>query len=165
MLTRTLSLSDRVCDAALAIAMALAAALMGVMLIEVVARYGLGRPTAWSYDVTGMLNGCMFLFAAAPALQRGAHVTVDVLSRHLPLRLGHALMALFLLLLLLPILSWVEVSVIARAWRAFLTGEVDEVSPWRHVLWPYYAGIALALLTFLLQIVTESVRHARAAIA
>lgn len=165
MLTRALRLADRVSDAALAAAMALAVALIGVMLVEVFARYVLGRPTVWSYDVTGMLNGCMFLFAAAPALRRGAHVAVDVLSRRLPARVAQGAMALVLALLLMPVMLWVEASVVTRAWRALLSGEVAEVSPWRHVLWPYYAGIALALLTFLLQVAAEAARSARAALS
>jgi len=165
MLNRALRLADRVSDAALAAAMALAAGLIGVMLVEVFARYGLGRPTVWSYDVTGMLNGCMFLFAAAPALRRGAHVTVDVMSSRLPPRLVCGVLALVLALLLLPVMLWVEASVVMRAWRAFLTAEVGEVSPWRHVVWPYYGGIALALLTFLVQIAAEATRNAREALA
>ncbi|MBL8705160.1 MAG: TRAP transporter small permease [Rhodospirillales bacterium] len=156
---------DRLSDGALAASMALALAMLAVMLAEVVARYGLGSPMIWSHEMTGMLNGCMFLAAAAPALRVGAHVSVDALADRLPLRLRHAVLALALGLLFLPVVAVIEWTVILRAWRAFLSQEVDEVSPWRHVLWPYYAGIAAALLPFLLQVAAEALRHGASALS
>src|SRR5262249_32765012 len=123
---------DRLSNAALRAAMALALAMFGVMLLEVVARYGLGRPLIWSPEVTGMLNGCMFLAGTAFALRVGAHVTVDALADKLPRRFSHAVLAIAFALLFLPVVLLIEWSVIGRAWRAFQTMEVDEVSPWRH---------------------------------
>lgn len=155
---------DRLSGAALGVAMALAMAMFGVMLAEVVARYGLGHPLIWSPEVTGMLNGSMFLAGAAYALRAGAHVTVDALAGKLPGRFNHAVLALVFAFLFLPVVALIEWSVIGRAWRAFQTLEVDEVSPWRHPLWPYYAGIALALLPFLLQVAAEALRHAARAL-
>jgi TRAP-type C4-dicarboxylate transport system permease small subunit len=160
LLTRLLRLIDRLSGAAMAASALLGAALFAVMLLEVFMRYGLGRPLIWSQEVTGMLNACMFLSAAAPALRAGAHVTVDVLAAKLPVRLRAAILAAALAFLFLPAIALIEWTVIGRAWRAFLSGEVDEVSPWRHVLWPYYAAIALALLPFVLQVAAEAARHA-----
>jgi TRAP-type C4-dicarboxylate transport system permease small subunit len=162
--TRLLNLTDRISAAAMTAAMALGAALFSVMLLEVFMRYALGRPLIWSQEVTGMLNACMFLAAAAPALKAGAHVTVDALAERLPARLHAAILAIALGLLFLPAIALIEATVIQRAWRAFLTQEVDEVSPWRHVLWPYYAAIALAILPFVLQVAAEAARHAAAAL-
>jgi len=165
MILRSLRLIDRVSDAAMTASMALALATLAAMLGEVVARYGFGRPLAWSYEMTGMLNGCMFLAAAAPALRAGTHVTIGVVADRLPARLRHAILAAALGLLFLPVLALIEWTVVARAWRALLSGEVDEVSAWRHVLWPYYAGVALALAPFLLQVAAEALRHAAVALA
>lgn len=159
-----LRLIDRVSDAALGASMALALAMFAVMLGEVLARYVFGHPMIWSHEATGMLNGCMFLAAAAPALRAGSHVTVDALADKMPVRFNHAVLAIALGLLFLPVIALIEWTVIVRAWRAFATQEVDEVSPWRHVLWPYYAGLALALLPFVLQVAAEALRHAVAAL-
>lgn len=164
MLSRYLSFIDRVSDAALAASMLLALAMFAVMLGEVMARYVFGQPLIWSHEATGMLNGCMFLAAAAPGLRAGSHVTVDALADKLPARLRHAILAIALGLLFLPVIALIEWTAIGRAWRAFLTQEVDEVSPWRHVLWPYYAGLALALLPFVLQVAAEALRHAATAL-
>ncbi|MCC6471506.1 MAG: TRAP transporter small permease subunit [Alphaproteobacteria bacterium] len=160
MLARTLRFTDRLSALAMGAAVALGAAMFAVMLLEVFMRYALGRPLIWSQEVTGMLNACMFLAAAAPALRAGAHVTVDALAEKFPPRLRAAILAIALALLFLPAIALIEWTVIGRAWRAFLAGEVDEVSPWRHVLWPYYAAIALALLPFVLQVAAEAARHA-----
>jgi len=165
MLARALRSIDRVSDAAMSASMLLALAMLAVMLGEVLARYVFGHPMIWSHEATGMLNGCMFLAAAAPGLRAGSHVTVDALADKLPQRLRHAILAIALGLLFLPVIALIEWTVIARAWRAFATQEVDEVSPWRHVLWPYYAGLALALLPFVLQVAAEALRHGVAALA
>jgi TRAP-type mannitol/chloroaromatic compound transport system permease small subunit len=141
---RLLRQIDRLSALAMGAAVVLGAALIAVMLLEVVMRYGLGRPLIWSQEVTGILNACMFLSAAAPALRAGQHVTVGILADRLAPRLRHAILAVALGLM-------------------FLSGEVDEVSPWRHVLWPFYAAIALALLPFVLQVAAEALRHAGAA--
>lgn len=162
--SRLLHAIDRLSALAMWAAVALGAALFAVMLLEVFMRYGLGRPLIWSQEVTGMLNACMFLAAAAPALRAGAHVTVDALAEKFPDRLRAAILAVGLGLLFLPAIMLIEWTVIGRAWRAFLTGEVDEVSPWRHVLWPYYAAIALAILPLVLQVAAEAVRHAARAL-
>lgn len=159
-----LRLIDRLSDAALAASMALALAMFALMLGEVLARYVFGQPLIWSHEATGMLNGCMFLAAAAPALRAGSHVTVDALADRLPARLRHAILAIALGLLFLPVVALIEWTAVLRAWRAFQTQEVDEVSPWRHVLWPYYAGLALALAPFVLQVAAEALRHGVAAL-
>jgi len=159
-MTALLHRIDRLSALAMWAAVALGAALFAVMLLEVFMRYVLGRPLIWSQEVTGMLNACMFLAAATPALRAGAHVTVDALAEKFPARLRAAILAAGLGLLFLPAIALIEWTAIGRAWRAFLSGEVDEVSPWRHVLWPYYAAIALTLLPFVLQVAAEAARNA-----
>jgi TRAP-type mannitol/chloroaromatic compound transport system permease small subunit len=46
-------------------------ALIGVMMVEVFARYVLGKPTLWAFDVAYMLNGAAFLLACGLALRVG----------------------------------------------------------------------------------------------
>ncbi|MEK7876469.1 MAG: TRAP transporter small permease subunit, partial [Pseudomonadota bacterium] len=40
---------------------------------EVIARYAFESPTIWSFDVTYMLYGTIFMLGAAYALHKGAH--------------------------------------------------------------------------------------------
>ena len=41
-----------------------------------------------------------------------------------------------------------------------MTGEVERVSPWSPVIWPYYSALAVGLAALLLQVVAEMIRHA-----
>jgi TRAP-type mannitol/chloroaromatic compound transport system permease small subunit len=45
--------------------------------IEVFSRYLLDAPTIWSFDVTYMLYGTIFMLGAAYALHKGAHIRTD----------------------------------------------------------------------------------------
>src|SRR5881397_960109 len=44
---------------------------------EVISRYLFGAPTIWSFDVTYMLYGTIFMLGAAYALHKGAHIRTD----------------------------------------------------------------------------------------
>ena len=44
---------------------------------EVIARYFFNAPTMWSFDVTYMLYGTIFMLGAAYALHKGAHIRTD----------------------------------------------------------------------------------------
>src|ERR1043166_3160788 len=44
---------------------------------EVIARYLFDAPTIWSFDVTYMLYGTLFMLGAAYALHKGAHIRTD----------------------------------------------------------------------------------------
>ena len=51
--------------------------LVGAVAYEVIARYVFHAPTVWSYDVTYMLYGALFMLGAAYALHKGAHIRTD----------------------------------------------------------------------------------------
>lgn len=139
------------------LAAVLSCLVLAMMLAEVFARYVLGRPIRGSDEIVAMLNGCMFLFAVALALRRNAHVGVDILSKHLPPALRDAIIALFYLLLFIPVIGWIEWAALSRVVAAWRSSEVPEVSALRYPMWPYYAALALALATFLLQLVADLV--------
>jgi TRAP-type mannitol/chloroaromatic compound transport system permease small subunit len=44
---------------------------------EVVARYAFNAPTIWSFDLTYMLYGTIFMLGCAYALHKGAHIRTD----------------------------------------------------------------------------------------
>lgn len=140
--------------------MALVLVLIGVMIVEVVARRFLDAPTIWANDVTYMTNGTIFLLAAAWTLRRDAQVRIDFLSARLPARLQHALNLAFYLAIFLPALwltcneSW------TKAWRAYLRGTRENMSTWEPLVWPFLAGITAGVVGLTLQVALESVRHA-----
>lgn len=155
----------RLADAGLAIACAACALTLGLMLLEVLLRYVFASPTVWSPELVGMANGAIFVFAAGPALRAGAHVSVDALSRFLPERAREGVLALFFLAMLLPALVFAIDAGAERALGAFTRGEVNDVSPWRHAVWPHYALLTLGLAGLALQVVCEGFARAKRAFA
>jgi TRAP-type C4-dicarboxylate transport system permease small subunit len=127
-----------------------------VMLFEVVARYGFGRPTLWSGEVVGLLNLALFLCAAGPALLADRHARVDFFARRVP-RLSRAVQRLALLVLAV-VLAGLAVQAVAQGWAAFHAGMVDDVSPWRRPIWPTYALAALGLGGFTLGVLIAARR-------
>src|SRR5918912_2004299 len=52
--------------------------LVAAVSYEVIARYAFNAPTLWSFDVTYMLYGTIFMLGAAYALHKGAHHRTDL---------------------------------------------------------------------------------------
>jgi TRAP-type C4-dicarboxylate transport system permease small subunit len=151
----------RLSDAGLVLACAACALTLALMLLEVVLRYVFAAPTVWSPELVGMANGAVFVFAAGPALRAGTHVSVDALSRFLPRKTQDAILALFFLAMLLPALALLIDAGGQRAWGAYARGEVNDVSPWRHAVWPHYALLSLGLAGLAIQVLCEGVARAR----
>jgi len=142
------------------IAMGLLFAMMATTLYEIVARKFFNAPTMWALDITYMINGSVFLMAAALVLRMNEHVRVDFLSTRFPLRLQHAVNLVFLLLVFTPAIGIMAYVSIFKALKAYLTGEVETMSAWEPLIWPFFTGIALGLGGLFLQVVVETIRHA-----
>ncbi len=153
---------DRVNDLLAAIAMAFLFVMIADMLYEVISRRVFGAPTLWAYDIAYMMNGIGFLFAAGYTLRRNGHIRIDFLSTRLPRRnqdLINLFVYLFLVFPALGCLIWGSYT----GWlEAFLTGEIEPVSPWKPLIWPLYGGILVGFVSLLFQAIAEFIRHWRA---
>jgi TRAP-type mannitol/chloroaromatic compound transport system permease small subunit len=141
------------------ISMGLLVAMMAATVYETIARKFFNAPTMWALDVTYMINGSAFLMAAAFALRMNDHVRVDFLSSRLPLRFQHGLNLAFLTLIIIPAIGMMAYVSVYKAWKAFITGEVETMSAWEPLIWPFFTGIALGLASLFLQVVVECIRH------
>lgn len=157
---RLLPWLDGVARALAVLAMLQIVALVVVMLWEVVARYGFNSPTLWANDITYMTNGTLFLLGAAWTLRRSQHIRIDFLSTRLPLRMQHLINLLFYLLLFLPLVWLIGDAAIAKAWKAWKQGELEQMSAWEPHIWPFLAGIAIGVVSLGLQSLVEAARHA-----
>ncbi|MGB3275254.1 MAG: TRAP transporter small permease [Castellaniella sp.] len=138
-----------------------AAVLTVAMVYEVFARYVFDAPTAWAFDVAYMANGAVFLLGVAYVLREDAHIRIDVLRNRLPARFNHGVQGVAYLLVLAPffgMLSWIAVS---HTWRAWVRHEVETVSPWAPLMWPFYLCIATGLIALTLQLAVEGLRAFR----
>ncbi len=150
--------ADALSVAAAGLGVACLFALLGIMLFEVLARYGFGAPTIWGGDLVATLTGALFLLGGARTLREGGHVRIDVVSRQLPAAVERGLGLAFELLLLLPTLGLLAWAAGRRAVRAFARGEVDLATAWHVPVWPFYALVAATLALLALQVVAERLR-------
>jgi len=72
--------------------------LIFAMVYEVIGRHFFNRPTLWSFDVSRMLAGALFMLGAAYTLSKGIHIRADFLYRNWKVR-NQAKVDLFLYLL------------------------------------------------------------------
>ncbi len=142
------------------VAMVEVVVIIAVQLYEVVARYVFSAPTLWGNDIAYMTNGTLFLLGAAYTLRVGAHIRIDFLAARLPLRAQHAINFLFYLGLFLPLLWFVGAASANKAWRAYLKGELESMSAWEPLVWPFYVGITIGIVGLGLQVLSETLRHA-----
>ena len=134
-------------------------ALILCVLYEVIARYGFNAPTIWAFDITFMVHGALFMMTGAYALQINAHVRIDVLSTRLPRSMQHAANIISYVFLVLPGVWIFADAAVRRAYSSYVTGEVELVSAWGPLVWPFFIALALGLVVLWLQSFIETVRH------
>jgi TRAP-type mannitol/chloroaromatic compound transport system permease small subunit len=130
---------------------------------EVIARYFFNAPTMWSFDVTYMLYGTIFMLGAAFALYKGAHIRTDFFFERWSVRTKGTIDSVAYVVFFFPsIITFLVVSW-AEGWYAFQIGETSEQTPWRPILWPYKMVVPLACLLLLVQGVSETIKSLWAA--
>ena len=130
---------------------------------EVIARYAFESPTIWSFDVTYMLYGTIFMLGAAYALHKGAHIRTDFFFEKWSVRTRGMIDSIAYILFFFPSLAvffWVSG---AEGWYAFQIGETSEQTPWRPLLWPFKAVVPLTCLLLIVQGVSETIKSVYAA--
>jgi TRAP-type mannitol/chloroaromatic compound transport system permease small subunit len=135
---------------------------MFVTVYDVLARRLFNAPVAWAFDVSVQLFALHFMLAAAYAMLRNEHVSIDIFKNRLSLR-GRAIMDMitmvvlfFPFIIVLIIYGW---DFAARSW------DVRETS-WGIVALPLYyikTVIPLTGVLLLLQGFAVFVRHFRVA--
>ena len=60
------------------------AAIVAIMVYEVVARYGFNAPTVWAHEVSVLLAAIGFVFGGAYCMAEGTHMRVTVLVENRP---------------------------------------------------------------------------------
>ncbi|UEX79107.1 TRAP transporter small permease subunit [Spiribacter halobius] len=135
--------------------------LIAIMVIEVISRYALRFPTPWTYDLTYMLTGTLFMLGAAYTLRRDGHIRTDFLYKSFPVRWQGLIDSIAYLFFFFPgigIFMWFGWETFFDALRM---GE-RSISPWNPPLYPYRAVIPLAGLFLLIQGVSEVLKSLHA---
>ena len=137
--------------------------LVVVVAYEVIARYVFGAPTVWSFDLTYMLYGTIFMLGSAYALHKGAHIRTDFFFERWSARTRGMIDSIAYLGFFFPSLIVFLVVTWGQGWYAFSINEVSEQTPWRPILWPYKMVIPLTCLLLLIQGISETIKSLYAA--
>ncbi|QOL81979.1 TRAP transporter small permease subunit [Pseudooceanicola spongiae] len=157
-MTRLFSIVDGFSLVLSRIADGVAIVLVTAMIFEVAARYLFSAPTIWAFDISYMCTGTLFILGAAYALREDAHVRIDFLAEKLPPRLRRTIEGVVFFLLLTPIFAGLSWFALQRTLRAWTSNEVEMVSPWAPVMWPFYGLLALGLVALTLQVAVQGLR-------
>ncbi|HEY5898189.1 MAG TPA: TRAP transporter small permease subunit [Burkholderiales bacterium] len=125
---------------------------------EVIARYLFNAPTLWSFDVTYMLYGTIFMLGAAYALHKGAHIRTDFFYDTWSPRTKGMVDSISYLVFFFPSLVMLLAASANEAWYAYSIQETSEQTPWRPILWPYKSVVPLTCVLLMLQGVSETIK-------
>ena len=130
---------------------------------EVIARYFFHAPTIWSFDVTYMLYGTIFMLGCAYALHKGAHIRTDFFYDRWSVKTKGIIDSISYIVFFFPAIFVLLVVSWNEGYYAFSIGETSEQTPWRPILWPYKMVVPLACLLLLIQGVSELIKSFYAA--
>jgi len=130
---------------------------------EVFARYLFDAPTIWSFDITYMLYGTIFMLGSAYALHKGAHIRTDFFFEKWSIRTKGMIDSIAFLVFFFPSIFVFFLVSGQEGWYAMLIGETSEQTPWRPILWPFKLVVPLACLLLLVQGISETIKSVYAA--
>jgi TRAP-type mannitol/chloroaromatic compound transport system permease small subunit len=130
---------------------------------EVIARYLFNAPTIWSFDVTYMLYGTIFMLGCAYALHKGAHIRTDFYYEKWSDRTRGMVDSISYIVFFFPSIVMLLAASGSEAWYSYTIGEMSEQTPWRPILWPFKAVVPLTCVLLLLQGVSELIKSFYAA--
>jgi TRAP-type mannitol/chloroaromatic compound transport system permease small subunit len=125
---------------------------------EVIARYFFHAPTIWSFDVTYMLYGTIFMLGAAYALLKGAHIRTDFFYEKWSVQTKGMVDSISYLVFFFPSIVMLFAASGSEAWYAYTISETSEQTPWRPILWPYKTVVPVTCVLLLIQGISETIK-------
>jgi TRAP-type mannitol/chloroaromatic compound transport system permease small subunit len=125
---------------------------------EVIARYFFHAPTIWSFDVTYMLYGTIFMLGAAYALHKGAHIRTDFFYEKWSVKTRGMVDSISYIVFFFPSIIMLLAASGSEAWYAWTISETSEQTPWRPILWPYKSVVPITCVLLLVQGISEVIK-------
>src|SRR6478672_3636021 len=125
---------------------------------EVIARYLFDAPTIWSFDMTYMLYGTIFMLGAAYALHKGAHIRTDFFYEKWTVKTKGMVDSISYIVFFFPSIVMLLAASGSEAWYAWTINETSEQTPWRPLLWPYKTVVPLTCVLLLIQGISEVIK-------
>jgi TRAP-type mannitol/chloroaromatic compound transport system permease small subunit len=157
-LIRTVRSIDRFTDLSGMLVAWLNIPLVIVVAWEVIARYFFHAPTIWSFDVTYMLYGTIFMLGAAYALHKGAHIRTDFFYEKWSVKTKGMVDSISYIVFFFPSIVMLLAASGNEAWYAWTINETSEQTPWRPILWPYKSVVPITCVLLLVQGVSEVIK-------
>lgn len=139
-----------VLDRIIAVIVVIGFSLMAIVIaIQVIARYVANSPTVWSEELAISLFVWSAMLAIALGLRRGEHLTLDVVSRFLPVKVAHwlALAIAIVTAATLGVLGWLTLGLLPAADRQLLAGIAGGLGIQAKVSWVYLAVPVAAVVS------------------
>lgn len=121
---------------------------------EVWARYALGAPTVWAFEVGYILTGAHFLLGLAYTLRAGEHIRIDLFSASMPVRLRAAIDAAAYAVML-ALLVWLSWALFEYLVAGYSRGERSGQSALNMVVWPFRVVFLVSFSVLALQVLAE----------
>jgi len=125
---------------------------------EVFVRYVLSSPTNWSFDLSYMMYGTLFMMAGAYTLSRDGHVRGDVLYRLWPKRLQATIELVLYFIFFFPGVSALIYAGIDYASESWSYGEVSIMSPAGFPIYQFKTIMPIAAFFLFLQGIAQVIR-------
>ena len=137
---------------------------MGILVIEVVARYVFGAPTIWANHLSILIFGGFFIMGGAYTMMNDGHVKMDLLYNRLPNDRVRAILDLVTSSLFFLFCGVLLYKAVPYCWEATLNGERITALCWQVYAWPTYWCLPVATLLLLIEGVIKFARTLRIAI-
>ena len=131
--------------------------LAGILVFELIMRYGFNSPTTWAHDITQMLFGATFVLGAGYTLLHNAHVNMDMFYSRLSVQNKARLDVItgVLLMLFTFVLAWKSFFM---AYESILFKETLSASAFDPPLYPIKTVFFIGCMFFFLQAVAKFMR-------
>jgi len=151
MLLWTIRVIDTFTDLTGSVIAWLSVPLVAAVAYEVIARYLFNAPTIWSFDLTYMLYGALFMLGAAYALHKGAHIRTDFFWEKFTPRTKGLIDSISYVVFFFPSMTALGLISYNEAYYSFQINETSDQTPWRPILWPFKYIVPIACLLLMIQ--------------
>ena len=127
---------------------------------EVFARYVMGAPTVWAYEIGYFLTGSHFLLGMAFTLKSDEHIRIDIFSGRFTRR-TRAVIDLVGYAVTLPLMTWLSYALFQHLAQGYLRNERSGQSAMNMPVWPFRLVFLVAFTLLALQILCEVVKAVR----
>jgi len=134
--------------------------LIGVVVWEVMMRYGFDAPTSWAFELTVFLYGVHYSIALGYAHKHNTHVAIDVFEARLKERPQLILRIFTNAALFVPtigLLTYYSCAMAVTSWNQWEHAS----SSWAPAVYPYKTLMAIGFVLLLLQGVAKLIQDIR----